>query len=242
VVLLLLFASPSHGQPNDQLWGTITFNWLQSDRLSYELELEPKVLIDAPEGAPGWASLDVTPTVEYALRRWLDLVGELATGYTSQTDDTGSFELSPRVGVRIRLPTVDVPTGPFRRERLPKYRIVVRDLVRVEARNHFYTDDTGNDSTIRFRNRLELLVPLNRQRVTDDGAYYLLSDWEWFIPLDDPQERFANRQRVRAGIGYRRNLNWRYEVLYIWNRSRDTINDAFHPSDKIVNLRVKRVF
>jgi hypothetical protein len=238
---MLLFASPSLGQPNNQLWGTLTFNWLPRDRLSYELELEPKVLIDAPEGEPGWASLDVTPNVEYALRRWLDLVGELATGFTSQTDDTDSFEVSPRVGIRFHLTTGDLPTA-FRRERLPAYRIVVRNLVRLEARNLFYTGDTNSESTIRFRNRFELLVPLNRRRVSDDGAYYVLTDWEWFIPVDDPEERFASRQRIRAGIGYRRSLNWRFEALYIWNRSRDTIDDEFHPSDKIVNLRVKRVF
>ena len=56
---------------------------------------------------------------------------------------------------------------------------------------------------MRFRNRLEFQVPLNREKVSDDGARYLLADWEWFIPLSDPAERFASRQRVRAGLGYR---------------------------------------
>lgn len=130
----------------------------------------------------------------------------------------------------------------FRRERLPRYRIVVRNLVRVEARTLFYTGDTSNDSSVRFRNRFELQLPLNRRRVSDDGAYYALADWEWFIPLDDPEERFANRQRVRAGMGYRRSRDWRFEALYIWNRSRDTINESFHPSDTIINLRVRRTF
>ena len=74
---------------------------------------------------------------------------------------------------------------------------------------------------VRFRNRLELQVPLNRERMIEDGARYVLADWEWFVPLDDPEERFANRQRVRAGIGYRRSLNWRLEALYIWTRSHD---------------------
>lgn len=60
-VLLLAFARLSDGQTNDQFWGTVTFNWLSSDRLSYELELEPKVLIDGPDGEPGWASFDATP-------------------------------------------------------------------------------------------------------------------------------------------------------------------------------------
>ena len=78
--------------------------------------------------------------------------------------------------------------------------------------------------------------------MTDDDVRYLLADWEWFIPLDDPEERFANRQRVRAGIGYRRSLNWRFEALYIWTRSRDATDEDFRTSDHIMNLRVKRVF
>jgi hypothetical protein len=237
-----MFAGSANGQTNGQLWGTVTFNWLASHRLSYELELEPKTLVAAPDSEPGWASFDVVPNVEYAVRPWLDVLGELATGYTVQTDDVDSFELSPRVGVRFHMTTRDLPTGLLKREHLPRHRIVVRDLVRLEERVLFYTGGGDTDAVTRFRNRLELQVPLNRVRVTDDGARYLLADWEWFIPLDDPDERFANRQRIRAGIGYRHSLTWRFEALYIWGRSRDTTDDGFHTSDHIVNLRVKRVF
>lgn len=240
--LLLLFAGPANGQADGQLWATVTFNWLRSDQLTYELELEPKVLVVAPEGVPGWASLDVTPNVEFAVRNWLDLVGELATGYTSQTDDVNSFELSPRIGLRFHLTTRDLPTGPFVRERLPRRRLVIRDLVRFERRNLFYSDGRDTETVGRFRNRLELQIPLNRERVTDNGVQYVLVDWEWFVPLDDPDERFASRQRVRAGIGYRLNLNWRFEALYIWNRSRDPGEESFRRSDNVVNLRMKRVF
>ena len=80
---------------------------------------------------------------------------------------------------------------------------------------------------MRFRNRLEFLVALNKERITDDGARYVLADWEWFVPLDDAEERFANRQRIRTGIGYRRSLNWRYELLYIWTRSCDDTRETF---------------
>ena len=91
------------------------------------------MLVSAPEGEPGWASLDVTPTVDFAVKKWLDLVGELATGFTNQTDDVNSFELSPRAGARFHITTRDLPTGPLKRERVPSHRIVLRNLVRVEA-------------------------------------------------------------------------------------------------------------
>ena len=94
----------------------------------------------------------------------------------------------------------------------------------------------------RFRNRLEFLIPLNKERMTDDGARYLLADWEWFLPLDDAAERFGKKQRIRTGVGYRRSFNWRLEALYLWTRSRNTIEDGFDTTENIINVRVKRLF
>jgi hypothetical protein len=238
---LLLICAPVSAQTTTQLWGNLTFNWVKSERLVYELDFEPKALLTPPEGEPDWRNLDVTPNVEYSLRPWFDLVADMTIGRTVQTDDVSSTEVTPRFGVRFHL---------FSRarqlrvlERAPRRRVVVRDLVRVESRNFFYSGgDSDSDSTVRFRNRFEFLVPLNKERITDDGARYLLADWEWFIPLDDAEERFSNRQRIRSGLGYRRNFNWRYELLYIWTRSRNTIDEGFTTNENIINIRVKRLF
>jgi hypothetical protein len=241
IVMLLICAPVASAQTTTQLWGNLTFDWVKSDRLVYELDFEPKALLTAPEGEPDWRNLDVTPNVEYSLRPWLDLVGDATIGRTLQTDEVHSTELTPRFGVRFHLFS---RAQRFRVvEQAPQRRIVVRDLLRVESRNFFYSGgDTDSDSTVRFRNRLELLWPLNTERLTDDGARYVLTDWEWFVPLGDPEERFANRQRIRGGFGYRRNFNWRYEVLSIWTRSRDTTSEGFSTSENIFNIRVKRVF
>jgi hypothetical protein len=241
IIMLLARAPIASAQTTTQLWGNLTFNWLKSDRLSYELDLEPKAQLDAPEGEPDWRNLDVTPNVEYSMRPWVDLVADTTIGRTLQTNDVHTTELTPRIGARFHLFS---RAQRFRVvEQAPRRRIVLRDLVRVESRNYFYSGgDDDSDSTIRFRNRLELLVPLNKERITDDGARYVVADWEWFLPVDDPDERFANRQRIRAGLGYRRNFNWRYELLYIWTRSRNTIDEGFSTNENIFDVRVKRVF
>jgi hypothetical protein len=241
IAVLLVAASAASAQTTTQLWGNLTFDWVKSEKLVYELDFEPKALLDKPEGDPSWWNLDVTPNVEYSVRRWLDLVGETTIGHTKQTDDVDSTEVTPRLGVRFHL--FSRAQQFFVLEQAPRRRIVVRDLMRFESRNFFYSGgDVESDSTFRFRNRLEFLVPLNKGRITDDGARYLMADWEAFIPLDDPDERFANRQRIRAGLGYRRSFNWRYELLYIWTRSRATIDDGFSTTENIVNIRVKRLF
>lgn len=85
-------------------------------------------------------------------------------------------------------------------------------------------------------------MPLNKEKLTEDGARYLLADWEWYLPLDDVEERFANKQRIRTGIGYRRSFAWRFEVLYIWTRSRNTIEEGFTTDDNSIDFRLKRLF
>lgn len=241
LIAVLTLATVASAQTTTQLWGNLTFDWVKSDRLVYGLDIEPKVVLDRPEGEPGWGNLDVTANAEYSARSWFDLVAETTIGRTRQTDDVDSTEVTPRIGARFHLLSRDRRF--YAREQAPRRRIVWRDLVRVEWRNFFYSGgDTESDSTARVRNRLEFLMPLNKPRITDDGARYVLTDWEWFIPLDDPDERFANRQRIRAGLGYRRSFNWRYEVLYMWTRSRDTIDDGFSTNENIIDIRVKRVF
>ena len=251
LMLALLFVGASSrtavAQRPFQLWGNVTFDWLKGDRLTYSFDLEPKTLVVVPAGSPEWRNLDLTPSVEYAATNWLDLTGEFVAGYTKQTDDENSLELTPRVGVRFHLLSRDLPTivrkDPVTgRERLPKHRLVVRDWARVEWRNFFYSGATPDSSKWRFGNRLEFLFPLNRANVTMDGTRYLLADWQWIVPLGDPKERFANRQRIRTGLGYRRNFRWRFAILYMWTRSRDTTGQPFRTTESALNFRVEHFF
>src|SRR4030095_9736569 len=240
--LLLSASSTAFAQTNLQLWGNVTLDWVKSDRLTYEFDIEPKVLVYAPDDEPDWRNLDLTPNVEYAAKGWLDLVAEATAGYTKQDDEVNTFELTPRVGVRFHLLSRAVPSVGLR-EQVPKRRVVVRDLVRVESRNFWYTGEgNGASSSVRFRNRVEFLVPLNKVNVSEDGARYLLADWEWYVPLGEPAERFASKQRIRTGLGYRRSFAWRFEALYIWTRSRDTIDEGISTDDNSIDIRVKRLF
>ena len=238
----LLTPAELHAQTTTQLWGNLTLGWAKDERLVYELDVEPKTLLSAPTGDPGWWSLDVTPTVTYSLKGWLDLLAEVATGYAQQTDDVNSVELTPRVGATWHLLSRDIPAVVHVRELPPHRRVVIRDTMRVEQRNLLYSDATDDSHTVRFRNRVEFLLPLNTPKLSDDGARYVLADWEWFIPLDDAAERFANKQRIRAGVGYRQSHAWRFEALYIWNRSRNTIEDGFTTNDNVIDIRMKRLF
>ncbi len=191
-------------QTNLQLWGDLSLNWLTAGKLAYALDLEPQALAaDTQADSPGWWTFSVTPNVEYSAKNWLDLIAEVGLARTQQSDGLDSFELTPRAGLRFHVFSRDVPNRvddllkPG--ERPPTRRFVLRDRVLVDQRNLFYNQGQPSSSTVRFRNRVEFQRALNRAKVTDDGSRTLLADWEWFLPLNDPEERFANRQRVRTG-------------------------------------------
>jgi hypothetical protein len=57
--------------------------------------------------------------------------------------------------------------------------------LRLEWRNFDYSGDQPDSSTLRLRNRVELLYPLNRPRIGDDGALYVPGDAEWFWTAED---------------------------------------------------------
>jgi hypothetical protein len=233
-------------QTNLQLWGNLSLNWLRSERLAYAVEFEPQVVAaNTEKDAPGWWAFAVTPNVEYSPKKWLDVIAEIGTGHTKQTDGLHSFELTPRGGFRFHLFSRDVPRvlddlNPV--ERPPTRRFVLRDRLLVEQRNFFYNQDEPTSSTVRVRNRVEFQFALNRAKVTDDGARTLLADWEWFLPLDDPNERFANRQRIRTGFAFRRDFAWRAELVYVWTRSRNTIDEPFSTSDNAISFTVRRFY
>lgn len=246
LLCVLASAGVARAQTNLQFWGDLSFNWVKANGAAWALDLEPQVLIASSEDEPAWASFSATPNFEYSPTGWLDTISEVGTGYTRQTDGLRTAELTPRVGLRFYVFSRDIENRIGRTlagdDRPPRRRLVLRDRLLVEQRNLFYSDETPTSSTVRVRNRIELQFPLNRERTTDDGARVAMVDWEWFMPIGDPDERFSNRQRVRAGLLVRRSFFSRLEVVYVWTSSRNTIDEPFTTSDNAISLTFRKFF
>jgi len=240
LVMTLLDTDVEADDPNVQLWGEMTLAWIKSHHFTYSVDIEPKVLVAKPTGDPEWATLDVTPAVEFTHGRWLDTIGDLVLGWTKQSNDLNTTEVRPRVGVRFHI--LSNLRDDVLKERVSRRRLVLRNLLRFEWRNLYYSNDTPDSSTFRIRDRVETLYPLNKGKVTADGAIYLLADAEWFWTEDDLDERFASKERFRAGVGHRRSVRWRFEGLFVWERTRKEPTDTFETSDYALDVRVKRVW
>jgi hypothetical protein len=69
-------------------------------------------------------------------------------------------------------------------------------------------------------------------------TWYLFGDAEAFVNLGDPTaETFNSRWRVRIGPGYRLNRGWRFELLYMFEETRNTLEGDFERSNNVIDLR-----
>ncbi len=225
-------AQEQEQEESAQLWGNVVLDFPKGDRFLLELDAQPKVQY---AGADTWRNLDVTSVVEYYPNRWLDLVGEASFGKTQQSNNVSSVELTPKLGVRFHF----LSNLRTMLERHPLGRVAVSDLVRFEYRNFWYSDG-GSSHETRFRNRIAIKVALNHAKLSRDNTLYWMADFEFFAPLsEDVPERFATKRRTRTGLGFRRSDRWRFEVLYIRDGVRDTLDEKFDTAVNVVNVKLK---
>jgi hypothetical protein len=223
VLVLGAGALPARAQgssgPASQIWVEACPGKRLGERSSVRLDVEPKWQVSSGT----WRSFDLTPRLEHYPLDWLDLVGQTEIGRTVQSGDQKTVEITPRVGVRLHLfATLARLRDRLGREpRLALSRLHVSTLVRVEWRNCFYSDDTPNSHEWRARFQVAGELAINHVSLAQDHTLYAVADVEYYLPLtDDVSERYVNKTRARAGLGYRASKATRVEVLFVrdWNR------------------------
>jgi hypothetical protein len=179
---------------------------------------------------PRWSALDLQLTLERSFTQHFDLQAALLYSNTVQSDSLSTREIRPTIGVRIHL--------------TPNSRILTRILLRFENRNLLNTETDTWTSSNRNRIRLESQVPFNKPTMfAGDKLWYGVFDAEVFEVMDQSvKERYANRYRLRAGLGYRHSYAWRFELMYTYQESRNTTSTGFTSEDNIFRVRVKHFF
>lgn len=219
-LLFSLLAQTTCAQ-DDQIWLEYMLNY----PFANSFNLENAIVYSTNLSADKWRSLGYTATVQYSLNQHFELQSAIGFSYTNQTQTYNTIELRPMLGTKIYF--------------TPNKRIQTRLLVRYEMRNleDLETQDWG--TTWRPRLRAETLTPINRNSIHKDKVWYAILDFEYLYTSSDVQERFANRSRLRMGIGYRLNYNSRFEFVYMIQNSRNQIEDNFYKVDNIFRFRLK---
>ena len=239
LALLTARAASAEGDSTGQLWANMTLDWRVSPRVTYALDIEPKVLISAPPGQPGWASLDLTPSADFVATKWADVVGEGVLGRTVQTDDLKTTEVTVRGGMRFHL--FSRQERLLFNEQLPKRRMVVRDLVRWEWRRF-----SSRTTSHRAQPSVSATAssPLPPQPAEPERGRHDLPHRR--LGMVRPHQRSARAFREQASISRRRQLPAQPGVgaggsLYP-DQLRNTIDEPFSTSENILDLQVKRAW
>src|SRR6185295_6629322 len=152
--------SAAGAQVRHQFWADATIKWLTTDRLTSQVEVEPKT---------NPATLGVTPQLEYAVVAWADAVAEVHLAKTDGADADATPRFGTELHILSRLLHAHASRGADR-EKEPRRRLVVSSLLRFEHAK----------SAWNFRDRFNASFPLNRPKTTSNGAVSLIGDVESF--------------------------------------------------------------
>jgi hypothetical protein len=228
---------PAQEDTPTQLWGNVTLTY-PKEKWSFELDFEPKTLVS---GGEDWWNVDVTSSAEHYPHKRLDLTGEFVVGFTKQTENVDSLEVTARLGLRINLLN-------NLREQLPIHhhplgRVRISTLIRVEHRHFRYAGGGTSEDEWRLRARIESKIGVNHEDLSKDKTLYVLADIEAFESLDEElDERYVTKGRFRAGLGFRFSYETRAEILYIHDWVRDSPGGEPQPDAEILDLKLKLYF
>jgi hypothetical protein len=196
LLLLAVSVSAQSTAPNStQFWFEYDPTFQLSRNSAFDTEAAFHFARDIPEP---WRELSVTPNIEYTICKWIDVTGGVSFTRTRQTDSFGSLETKPYVGARFKSNT------PWRGIRLVNF-------AQWEFRFQHNLDTDETQSNRRFRNRIQLLIPVNTRNLSEDRTFYLIIDGEAFgTPgQDDVEGTFQEPGAVpgRDRLAERRDLD-----------------------------------
>lgn len=201
-----------------QTWTDITLTYFKTPRLSLGGDAGLRGIVSSKN----WNLFYIRPTINYTLSSLFIFSGGIGSFNTFNKELNNTYEIRFFQDVHVSWPDIGW--------------IDFYHRLRFEERFFFYKN-IENEFAVRGRY-------LIRARTADfklfgkTKSFYLKGMWELFVPFDDGAvELFVNNQRFYAAIGQRVSDKFRYEIFYIWQKSREFVDDGFETSENILRLR-----
>ena len=225
ISLFLLQITPLFSQDvTNQLWTSGFLHHTFRDRLRVLTELSYRHVLNQDDK---WSKYQNQYDFRYSILNSLDIHAGSFFIYTSHNEeykDLDAFEIRPFVGAKYHI--------------TQNKRVNLRDYLRYEQRFFMYSNTDENNIYARLRNRVEVITSINRPDLNHEKLLYFNIDAEIFLNLNhDPEERFINFFQSRIGPGYRFNYNWRAEIFYVLQLTKDDSTALFNKSSNIIFFR-----
>jgi hypothetical protein len=223
---IIIFANTQlYAQINStQLWTDFTVNKALQNSYSFDCEASYRTNLNSSDK---WHSVNITPKIEKSLGNHWDLLLYFGSINTLQQQNYNTWEIRPGLGVRFHF--------------TPVRKLLIRILGRFELRNQYTFETRTWDVNFRSRFRLEETFFINGESFEKNDLWYILSDLELFYTVDkELEERYSDRMLLRLGVGYKLSDSWRFESIYTYQFSKNTITGEFSKDDDgIIRLRFR---
>lgn len=209
IVYISSFSAQSQSQ-DTQLWNAAIIDYSFSNRWLAELEIDYNKLLSS---GPVWQEFATQPSIEFYPSNSIDLFAGVYLTSTKQNNTEDTNEIRPLIGFRWNIIK-------------PEKRVFLRTQVKYEHRFFKSLTKDKSDNVSRVRVRLDLFIPLTQKSYNNDKDLYGIIWSEAFINFDsDINEKYQSSFRQYVGLGYRFSYNWRLELDYVFQASRDAITD-----------------
>lgn len=226
LTLLLFFAFDGdiYGQSqenatNQQFWIDFYPHYAVNEKLEYYGDTGYRTIANE-----SWNRIYVRPSVRYSFARNWEIHGGLGFFYTfGNSSDSNQFEFRPWQGIKLNWPNSTY--------------ISFKNLVRIEERLSYDTSNWESSFDIRFRYKLSTKVVFPKSSSLKNA--YVTFYGEIFVPVNDNiDEVYRNQGRAGIGLGYKVSKDWRFSLVWNWQKSRSGPNDEFHVSEYIYQLKI----
>lgn len=204
-----------------QIWNNLNVGWNVNEKFSLRNNLAYNILLS---NELPWSEITFSSTAVLKFHRFMEGSAGMYVAFTNQSIDISSFEFRPYLGYRIFTNT--------------SKRWYVSNLSRLEFRFLRYSNK-NEEITLRFRNRTNALVSLNKRSMTENKNFYLMGYFEVFYNFGgEVQERFFDLFQYKLGLGYRLSYKWRFDIGFVFQESRNTLDQPSQlPTNIITNYR-----
>ncbi len=225
IFLQIFFVPEMNAQKHYQTW----LEYIPTFSLPKSFSLELRGAYRTEFEDPRWHTYELRTQPEYKLNKYIKFLFALDLIRTHQNDHLTTFEVREALGVSFHF--------------TPGKRIQTGMTIKGEQRNVQNLETEEWESSTRLRILGNIKSPLNKKSMTEEHVLYGMAELEFFIgPDEEITERYANKLRVYAGMGYKVIHNLKLELLYMWQESRNTIHGDVSSGQNIFRFRVLHSF
>ena len=220
-LLLVLYAGSMHAATEE-----VTFQqWVD---LNASIPIAEDLFVGGDVGLRGsletqdWSTVYARPTVSYRVSNWLHPAAGFNIVNTSNTLTEDVLEFRLFQDANLRVPNISI--------------VGIGGRVRFEQR--FFTYETSESSWYaRLRFQVDVKSP---ELVVGTQEFFAQVAYEAFLPVINPpsDELFMARTRLNFILGHRVYPSWYYELIYILQSSRTSLDEELELLDNVLRLRV----